>query len=110
MKHVYPAKAINEGSVNEANPYFEFLSHPALSAGIYVLKTGEQDLQKPHSQDEVYYVLEGQSQMVIGSSNYFVTKGDLIYVPAFAEHRFYDIDEDLKLLVFFSNAGISTPL
>ena len=40
-------------------PYLEFLRSSALSVGLYVLAAGEQDLQQPHTEDEVYYVISG---------------------------------------------------
>lgn len=107
MKHIFLAQELADDTANHTHPYYEFLNHAALSAGIYKLQSGRPDLQNPHSEDEIYYVLEGQSKMVIGSSSHSISQGDIIYVPAFEEHRFYDIQEDLKLLVFFSNAPIS---
>ena len=110
MKYHFSKKELATGTAQQEGPYYEFLKHPALSSGIYVLKVGEPDLQKPHTEDEIYYVLQGQSRMVIGNQVLTVAQGDLIYVPAYQEHRFYDITEDLKLLVFFSSAPISNSL
>jgi len=36
--------------------YLEFLCIPAMSAGLYVLAAGSADPQKPHHEDELYYV------------------------------------------------------
>jgi hypothetical protein len=33
--------------------------------------------------------------------------GSILYVPADAEHRFFDVVEDLSLLVFFGSGGPS---
>jgi mannose-6-phosphate isomerase-like protein (cupin superfamily) len=84
--------------------YLEFLRVPALSAGLYVLPAGSTDLQSPHQQDEVYYIVRGRARMRAGSEDHAVSEGSVIYVAAEAEHRFYDITEELTVLVFFAPA------
>jgi quercetin dioxygenase-like cupin family protein len=42
--------------------------------------------------------------MQIGSEHGEVRQGSVIFVEANAEHRFYDIAEELELVVFFSPA------
>lgn len=39
--------------------YREFLRVPAMSAGLYVLAAGATDSQRPHHEDEMYYVVRG---------------------------------------------------
>jgi hypothetical protein len=39
--------------------YEEFLRVPAMSCGIFVLQPGELDLQQPHNEDEIYFVVSG---------------------------------------------------
>jgi quercetin dioxygenase-like cupin family protein len=85
-------------------PYLEFLRETSLSAGVYVLTVGGIDGQSPHKQDEMYYVLKGKGRMRAGSQDQSVTRGSLIYVAAEVDHRFYDIEEELTVLVFFAPA------
>ena len=47
--------------------YLEFVRVSAFSVGIDVLDGGATDLQKPHSEDEVYYVANGRAKMMINS-------------------------------------------
>ena len=47
--------------------YLEFVRVSAFSVGIYVLDGGAMDHQKPHSEDEVYYVASGRAKMMINS-------------------------------------------
>jgi mannose-6-phosphate isomerase-like protein (cupin superfamily) len=82
--------------------YFEFLRVPAMSAGIYVLPKGGTDLQKPHREDEMYYVVRGRAHMRIGPDHAEVRAGSVIFVEAEMEHLFYDIEEELEVLVFFA--------
>ncbi len=84
--------------------YLEFLRVPAMSAGVYVLPKGATDPQKPHREDELYYVVRGLARMQIGSDHSEVRAGSVIFVEAKREHRFYDIREELEVLVFFAPA------
>jgi mannose-6-phosphate isomerase-like protein (cupin superfamily) len=87
--------------------YQEFLRIPALSAGVYVLSAGGTDPQKPHQEDEVYYVVRGHAKMRVGSEEQAVKTGSVIFVAAEVEHRFFDVSEELEVLVFFSPAESS---
>src|SRR3982750_4143550 len=84
--------------------YLEFLRKPSLSMGVYELAAGALDPQKPHTEDEVYYVVSGRAMAQIGEKARPVQDGSIIYVPANLEHRFHTITEDLTLLVFFAPA------
>lgn len=85
-------------------PYLEFLRVPALSLGVYVLPAGGVDLQKPHGEDEVYYVASGRAAVTVGGEERVVGPGSLVFVAAGVEHRFHTIAEELVLLVFFAPA------
>jgi mannose-6-phosphate isomerase-like protein (cupin superfamily) len=84
--------------------YLEFLRVPAMSAGVYVLAKGGADPQKPHREDEMYFVIRGHARIQIGSDHIEVREGSVIFVEADLEHRFYDIVEELEVLVFFAPA------
>ena len=84
--------------------YFEFLRVPAMSSGVYVLPVGGTDPQKPHREDEMYYVVRGRARMRVGSDHSEVRPGSVIFVEAELEHCFYDILEELEVLVFFAPA------
>ena len=85
-------------------PYLEFLRASSLSAGLYVLPAGGVDPQKPHTEDEVYYVISGRGTFRADGEDRAVDVGSVIYVEAGVEHRFHSIAEDLVLLVFFAPA------
>lgn len=89
---------------NDGGNWSEFLRVPALSVGIYTLPAGSVDPQSPHSEDEVYYVLSGRAAIRVGDEDRPVQAGSLVYVPAFVDHRFHSIGEDLSILVFFAPA------
>jgi len=84
--------------------YREFLRVPAMSAGLYVLSAGSIDPQSPHHQDELYYVVRGRGRFRAGGQETEVSAGSLLFVAAEVEHKFYDIEEELSVLVFFAPA------
>ncbi len=83
-------------------PYLSFFNNDHLMMGIYTLKKGSEDKQSPHEIDEAYYVLEGQARFKVEDRDMAVAPGDILFVKADAVHKFYDIEEDLRLLVFFA--------
>jgi mannose-6-phosphate isomerase-like protein (cupin superfamily) len=84
--------------------YLEFLRVASMSAGIYVLPVGGVDAQTPHGQDELYYVVRGRARMRAGALDRLLEAGTVVFVAAHLEHRFYDIQEELMVLVFFAPA------
>ncbi|HXJ88098.1 MAG TPA: cupin domain-containing protein [Candidatus Binatia bacterium] len=84
--------------------YREFLHVPAMSAGLYVLPPGATDPQRPHHEDEMYYVIRGRGRFRAGEEDKDVSAGSVLFVAAEVEHRFYDITEELAVMVFFAPA------
>lgn len=103
-KSFYDLPAISAERAQAGKLYQEFLRVPMLSVGVYVLPAGATDPQKPHREDEVYYVVRGRARMRVGSEEAVVKTGSVIFVGAKAEHRFFDISEELEVLVFFAPA------
>lgn len=84
--------------------YYEFLREPSMSMGLYRLRAGDEDLQSPHKQDEVYYVLAGKAKLRVEGRVHEAIPGSVLFVAAHDEHKFIEIEEDLELLVFFAPA------
>ena len=95
---------IDEQRRESDKSYREFLRVPTMSAGLYVLPAGGTDRQKPHREDEIYYVVRGRARFVAGSEDREISAGSVIFVAAQVGHRFYDITEELAVLVFFAPA------
>jgi mannose-6-phosphate isomerase-like protein (cupin superfamily) len=95
---------IEEQRAQSGKPYREFLRVPAMSAGLYVLPSGATDLQKPHGEDEIYYVVRGRARFKAGAEDREVSAGSVIFVAAEVGHSFYDITEELAVLVIFAPA------
>jgi mannose-6-phosphate isomerase-like protein (cupin superfamily) len=104
VTHFFHIDDLARDRAAKGKSYLEFLRVPALSAGVYVLPAAATDPQKPHHEDELYYVVRGQARMQIGFEHAEVRSGSVIFVEAEREHRFYDIREELEVLVFFAPA------
>ena len=95
---------IDRERASSSKLYREFLRVTSMSAGLYVLPAGGSDPQKPHHEDEMYYVIRGRARFRAGDQNADVSAGSVLFVAAEVEHRFYDIAEELAVLVFFAPA------
>ncbi|MGA9981458.1 MAG: cupin domain-containing protein [Candidatus Sulfotelmatobacter sp.] len=95
---------IDQQRAQSGKLYREFVRVPAMSAGLYVLTAGSVDTQRPHHEDEMYYVVRGRARFSAGGEDREVSVGSVIYVAAEVEHRFHDIAEELAVLVFFAPA------
>ena len=102
MEPFYDLPTVSTERAQAAQRYREFLRVPTMSAGVYVLPAGGTDLQKPHQQDELYYVVRGRARMRVGSEEQIVRTGTVIFVPARVEHLFFDIADELDVLVAFA--------
>lgn len=98
----FAVDALVDSLRSSGRPYLPFLNRSTLRCGIYRLAAGAADGQSPHTQDEVYYVLKGKAKFKVEEESSVVQTGDVLFVGAKATHQFYDIEEDLELLVFFS--------
>ena len=96
---VYDLSQLSAERQGTGRLYLEFLRQPALSVGLYELAAGATDPQRPHTEDEIYYVVHGRAVVRIGSEDTPIHPGSIIFVPAHQEHRFHSITEDLSLLV-----------
>jgi len=98
--------ALLKERAEKGGPWHSFLEVPTLSCGVYVLEKGGRDGQSAHGQDEVYYVLEGKATLAVGEGDAIeevtVGPGSVVFVKRGIDHRFHDIEQTLKVLVFFA--------
>ena len=99
---VFSAATVREKHQAAGRPYLEFLREPALSIGVYRLGVGEPDRQRPHDEDEVYYVIDGHGEVDIDGEVTPVSPGDTIYVAKHVPHHFQNHPAGIALLVFFA--------
>jgi mannose-6-phosphate isomerase-like protein (cupin superfamily) len=103
VSEIYPIAGLLT-KVGDDDHYHEFLRVLALSAGVYVLPVGSRDPQTPHQEDEIYFVIRGRAKVILGKEERDVQEGDVIFVEKRLEHRFFEIEEELVLLVVFAPA------
>lgn len=101
---VFDIDTIRQQLAGDRVQYKEFLNVPSLTCGVYHLPAGAKDMQKPHDEDEVYFVLEGRARMKVGDEEREVQPGNVLYIKATETHSFFEIEEDMTLLVFFAAA------
>jgi mannose-6-phosphate isomerase-like protein (cupin superfamily) len=104
MTNFFKTSELQEARERAGKLYLEFLRVPLMSAGIYTLAAGSTDPQKPHREDEVYYVIRGRARVQVGTEDLAIAEGSIIFVEANVEHHFHDITEELTVLVFFAPA------
>lgn len=80
----------------------EFFRCEALSMSVVYRPAGSIDTQPPHTEDEVYYVAAGRGVLRVAGEDRGVGPGTVAYVAAGVEHHFHSVEEDMKVLVFWS--------
>ncbi|MFT5301013.1 MAG: mannose-6-phosphate isomerase-like protein (cupin superfamily) [Mariniblastus sp.] len=73
--------------------------HGTLAIEMY--KPVEVDHQTLHSRDEVYVIASGAGMFLSGEIEQAVVVGEVLFVPAGVDHRFFDFTEDFSTWVFF---------
>ncbi len=91
-----------ESHRRSARRQIELLRTAQLSAGLYQVRAGSEDEQRPHLEEEVYLVLEGRGRFRMGDEDFAVEPGNLFSVPARVDHGFHSVSEDLLLFVFYA--------
>jgi len=79
--------------------FAKVLDHGTLEVEIYAPRGS--DPQKPHTRDELYVVMAGSGEFRNGSMLDRFGPGDVLFVPAFSEHRFENFTNDLVVWVMF---------
>lgn len=84
-------------------PFVQALAHGSMAVELFAPSTSGlgKDIQQPHEQDELYVVQSGQSEFVLRHNRTTVRPGDVLFVPAGAEHRFENFSQDFTTWVIF---------
>ncbi len=98
----YEYDEVHQAQIASGERYLQFLNAGSMSLGLYALPAGGEDLQTPHFEDEIYYVVSGQGAIVVAGERRDVVPGTIVFVARDVDHRFVDITEDLDILVFFA--------
>jgi len=98
---VFQTGALQQQLETTKSPWLPFFKGKNLLSGIYQLKAGAIDKQTPHATDEMYYIISGEGKFKADDQEINVSTGTILFVKANITHQFFDITEDLNVLVFF---------
>lgn len=80
------------------------LRHGTMKFGLYAPQ--EEDVQAPHKQDELYFVIAGNGHFLKNGERRPFGPNDVIFVEAGADHRFVDFTGGFATwVVFWGNEG-----
>ena len=74
--------------------------HGSLALELYAPR-GD-DPQKPHTRDEVYFVIAGTGWFIAGEERMRFGPGDVFFMPAGAPHRFENFTDDFATWAIFA--------
>ena len=94
---------------SEGHGYIDFMASDKLSVGLAIWRRETTDRQRPHAEDEVYYVISGRATIRVADEDRPVQPGSLVFVAAGVDHRFHSIEEDLRVLVFWAPPHAPAP-
>lgn len=83
----------------DAKRYFEVFSRGTLTIELYAPRGT--DPQTPHTRNEIYVVIEGRGKFQNGAEITDFSPGDVLFVPAGADHRFVNFSDDLTVWGIF---------
>ncbi|KVF79349.1 cupin [Burkholderia sp. FL-7-2-10-S1-D7] len=66
-----------------------------------LFRHGTLDIELYRPRGEVYVIATGTSRFVVDGRECGVATGDVLFVPAFASHRFVGFSDDFATWVFF---------
>lgn len=79
--------------------FAKVLEHGSMEVELYAPRG--QDMQTPHTRDELYVIVQGTGEFVNGPNRHAFGPNDVLFVPAGVEHRFEDFTEDFSTWVIF---------
>ena len=86
-------------------PFVTVLEHGTLAVEIY--RPVGRDLQQPHNRDEIYVVISGHGVFENGGARQPFEAGEVLFVPAWVEHRFVEFSDDFATWVFFYGRSVA---
>jgi len=92
-------KALQNLSDKEGETFVKVFEHGSMSVEIY--RPVNIDPQTPHMQDELYVIISGSGDFYLNGGVSSFQQGDVLFVPAFAEHRFVNFTNDFATWVIF---------
>lgn len=80
-------------------PIRTMFEHGNLKIEFY--KPPGEDPQPPHEKDELYFIASGSGKFINNGVEQEVETGEVIFVPAGSNHRFFEFTNDFSTWVIF---------
>lgn len=100
-ERITPESALKKLAAAGGQRYVTLFQHSNLELEFY--QPLGQDPQKPHTRNEVYFVISGGGWFVNGKARHRFGPGEVIYVPAGVPHRFEEFSDDFATWAIFSS-------
>lgn len=91
-----------EQLTEEDNHYVEVLTEDSLS--VELARYPNPEPKHPHKEDELYFVISGSGMAKVGDETYAVDEGDVVFVEQGVKHDFFEIEDEMTVLVVFTNS------
>jgi mannose-6-phosphate isomerase-like protein (cupin superfamily) len=102
--HLTAAALAQQLPTPEGKHFVVGMQHGTMSVELY--RPQGLDLQTPHQQDELYVIQSGSGTFFVSGQRMPFQTGDVLFVPAGAEHRFEAFTEDFATwVIFYGPAG-----
>lgn len=92
-------EAIAQLHLEEISRFTRVMRHGSMSVEYYAPKI--KDLQTPHTQDELYFIVSGKSLFIREKNQVKCMAGDVLFVPAGVHHKFENFSDDFATWVIF---------
>ncbi len=79
--------------------HFEVVNKDSMTVEVGRYASGTSEPKNPHTGDEIYYVISGAGMARVGDETYAVQAGDVVFVEAGLEHDFFNIEEEITVLI-----------
>jgi mannose-6-phosphate isomerase-like protein (cupin superfamily) len=100
MKYKVTAdEALQQFQTQSELPFIVVMKHEMMTIEYFAPQ--QTDVQKPHKQDEIYVIIEGQGTFYRNGERVSCKKNDVLFVPAGMEHYFENFSEDFATWVIF---------
>jgi mannose-6-phosphate isomerase-like protein (cupin superfamily) len=99
-ERITPEAALKKLAAAGGQRYVTLFNHGNLELEFY--QPVGTDPQRPHTRDEVYFVISGSGWFVMDKERRRFGPGEVMYVPAGVPHRFEEFTDDFATWALFA--------